>query len=101
MSAVKADGWIDYVCVNCGRKLLEASAPLNAQVTLPCKRCSQVVAVRPREWQETYRCTRCNRHMHVERPRRDRDNYCPICGTQSMLPVTPVEAPAQEARSGR
>ena len=97
---------LDYKCPGCGKKLLQASAIVPVLLRTHCRRCKAIVVPEPRSQRQqqqpvlhrTYRCSRCKREQHVERPVNHRPPFCVVCGTQSLVVVAETAAPNTAGR---
>lgn len=93
---------VEYRCVACGRKLLEASEPISGEVTSDCRSCGEVRKAEPsgEVMHRTYRCTNegCEVSMHAERATPDW-TFCAACGTETLEVVEEIRRPQRvEAR---
>lgn len=89
---------MEYVCADCGRKLLETGKPLATDVTAHCKRCGEVVEAVPggEVMHRTYHCTNdgCEVTIHAERHAPDW-TFCAACGTETLEVTREVRRPTR------
>ena len=80
---------IDYRSACCGRLQFRAEGIVPNATETKCGKCGEVGQPVPRYDQplhRTYKCDRCQRTQHCERPVQLK-TYCIVCGTQSLAIV--------------